>query len=374
MTLQNLSAIKPDFVQSYLTKTGWIKTDYSARENIKYELPNTNAIILLPKNIKALDYSQSLKNVIETLSQIEERSFDIILKNIMNPSVDTLRFRFIGSGADLGSLPLGYTLNAVESIRDALIYSACSELNTKPVFNRALKEATKIVEKSRFGQTELGSFVISVEIPLELPSISVKSDNKSSFQEADFFEPIQRRLIARIINSAQKARAVAIDGDSIDPQNDFKTNLNANLADALASLRLDGIDGVELKAVWDKSVPSKDLPNFSVLIEERTFDSLKSIGNVLRGSISSRFVSLVGKISSLSRYGSFEEEEVDNTVIIKTSGVDLPTNIYVALNQQDYLKACDCHRDNKRISINGTLEKTGRTWILTGYENFREIF
>ena len=377
--LQNISSIKPDFVQSYLSRSGWTQVDFNVQENFKYQFLNTDLVVLVPRNTHSKDYSQSLFNVISTVSQVEERDINSVVKNIATPSVDTLKFRFIGAGADVGSLPLEYTLNAIESIRDTLVYSACSELSAKSMFNRALKDAKKIIEKSRFGQTEVGSFIISVDMPLDLHPIHIFHGSKISIkqeaeQETENVDPIQRRLITRIIRSAQKARAIAINGDSLDLENDFKTNLNANLADALASLKQEGIDlSVEISAHWDKSLPSKDLPIKPVLIEERTFDTLRSIGNALRGSISSRKVSVIGNICSLSRDDtSDDDEEIENTVVIKTNGDDLPKKISVTLNKPDYLKSCDWHRDKKQVKIKGTLEKSGRTWLLTGYSDLIE--
>lgn len=374
--IQNLSSITPEFVQSYLSRSGWIEEKYNLNENFKYKFQNTDLIVFVPKNTYSKDYQQSLFNVINTLSQLEERDMNSIIKNITSPSVDTLKFRFIGAGTAAGSLPLEYTLIAIENIRDILVYSACAEISAKPMFNRALKDAKRIIEKSRFGQTEIGSFVISVDMPLDLQPIHIFHHQLSIKQETENVDPIQRRVITRIIKSAQKARSIAINGDSIDLDNEFKTSLNANLADALANFKKDGINlSVEISAIWDQSLPSKNLPNTSVIIEERTFDTLRSIGNVLRGSISSRKVFIIGNICCLSRDNIADEtdEEIENTVIIKTNEDDLPKKIAVALNKADYIKACNWHRDKKQVKINGTLEKSGRTWLLTGYSDFVQI-
>ena len=67
--IQNLSSITPEFVQSYLSRSGWIEEKYNLNENFKYKFQNTDLIVFVPKNTYSKDYQQSLFNVINTLSQ-----------------------------------------------------------------------------------------------------------------------------------------------------------------------------------------------------------------------------------------------------------------------------------------------------------------
>ncbi|TDQ37123.1 hypothetical protein EV213_1142 [Aureibacillus halotolerans] len=46
-------------------------------------------------------------------------------------------------------------------------------------------------------------------------------------------------------------------------------------------------------------------------------------------------------------------------------------NVYVPLSVNEYKLACDAHRDNKRIQIEGIVERTGNQWKLMGAEHFR---
>ena len=369
MNSQILNGIKPDSLQAYLARTGWTKQSQTAGNQIKYQMPELDLMVIVPQNTRSADYGQAVRNLVRTISQIEERDIGEIVKNILTPTVDVLKFRFLGANADIGSLPFDYAMGAVSSIRDALIYSACSEINKQPMYNRSLKDASRLIEKSRFGQTELGSFVITVEMPLEVPVLQVRSSIQPDIQGISIADPIQRRVLARILRGAGKARAVAIEGESIDPENDYKEGLNANLAEALASLKPSSFDlAVELSASWDRTIQTRNLPTVPVLIEERTFESLEAIGNIFRGSISSREVSVTGRVLSLSRDESSDDDSTaDNIVTVRTSRDDLPKNIRVSLNQDDYFSACNWHRDKSEIRIQGTLEKSGRSWLLTGY-------
>src|ERR1700744_1147102 len=99
--LRTLVHVKPEYLQHYLTKTGWTKADYKRVDQIKYQFSSDEIFVLVPKNAKSSDYTQSLKNIVRTISQVEEREESAVVKNILNPNVDILKFRFLGSSADL---------------------------------------------------------------------------------------------------------------------------------------------------------------------------------------------------------------------------------------------------------------------------------
>lgn len=111
---RTLVHVKPEYLQYYLTKTGWTKADYKKVDQIKYQFSSDEIFVLVPKSARSSDYTQSLQNIVRTISQLEEREESAVVKNILNPNVDVLKFRFLGSSADLGSLPLDYTQKAIE--------------------------------------------------------------------------------------------------------------------------------------------------------------------------------------------------------------------------------------------------------------------
>ena len=50
--------------------------------------------------------------------------------------------------------------------------------------------------------------------------------------------------------------------------------------------------------------------------------------------------------------------------MVKADVAGAPTRVRVALNKADYLRACDAHRDGKRVVILGTLRRDAKTYEL----------
>ena len=60
--------------------------------------------------MEATDYVISLKKVIDIISFFQNISVEDIVKNIMSPNQDILKFRFKGPFADQATLPLDFAI------------------------------------------------------------------------------------------------------------------------------------------------------------------------------------------------------------------------------------------------------------------------
>lgn len=367
--------IRPESLQYYLSRAGWQEVDFARRDMIRYEFAEDNRVfVLVPRNANTSDYREAVWRAVRTVSQIENRDYISVFKNMYSPNLDTLKLRFMGAGAEAGSLPLDYMRGAIDSIRDSLIFSACSEFSPQPMYGRQLADAIRLVGKSRFGQTQLGSFVVTIEMPVEapLPTFAQTTTNEAPRV------PIERRVLTRLIRGVDLARRVVAGTELIDPATEFRTGLNANLAESLAALkRQDGDFQIELSATWDRTIAlPPGLPQAPLLIEDRTFEMLTSIGQALRGPAMARPVEARGIVIGLSREdididGEEEDLDAERTISVKARIDEQNYKLRIVLSADDYRTACDAHRDRQQVIVRGLLEKSRKRWLLTNYQDFR---
>lgn len=370
-----LDKLRTESVQYYLSRAGWRQSSYKQDTMFRFELIDDSEIgVYLPKDPMVRDYGDALALLVRTVSQVEERPIEAVVKNITSPNVDTLKFRFTGSSADTGSLPLDYTLSAIGSIRESLIFSACGEIQPKPFYSRQIKPAIDLMKKARFGQTQVGSYIVAVEMPFELPAISQSQES----MESTLHPPTERRVLTRILRGVHLAREVALTGKRIDNENEFKMGLNANLAESLAALKNEAHDiTVELCASWDRTFAGPSEFVTPVVIEERTFETLTALGKSLRGPSVSRPVTIEGSVAGLSRDEADDEDADECTITIRVKpGLDITARtVKVILSPKDYNQACDAHRDRRQISLSGILDRPEgvKTWMLLNYCDFRVL-
>lgn len=374
MDSNQVTSIKPSMFKAYLSRNGWEKVPYKKKAITKYVLSTDKEFsILVPESHSTRDYIHSVEKALRILSQIEGRSKELVLKGILCPNQDELRFQFGGSSAIAGSLPLDYLISAAKAIQESIIYSACGEIQPKPFYQRKLKEAIDRSKRVRFGQTDIGSFIVSIELPFDPPV-------RNSLELQSSEGPFGRRVMSRLVGSVERAAKIAEDNEQIDLENEFKTGLNANIAESLAELSNDNL-GIEVtvSCKWSDSlgVPH-ELTNAPVTLDSTTFSVLASIGRSLRGQSVSKDVRIIGFISGLSRDGNSDIDEEDDsnerTIIIRPdSSEGLPTkSVRVSLSANDYIRACDAHRDKKLISVKGKLEKLGK-WQVKNYSDFKVL-
>ena len=356
-----MSSITPESLGAYLSANGWSKTSSSTAEAYKYE-HREGGVLLLPSSVSAPRYIKSVSNVIETLSEWEERSCVDIFQNIVSPNSDSLFFAFTGQSADKGNLPIKYVHDATSYIEKSILYSASGEWKPKPFYTKAPAMAREIADKVRFGQTQLGSFVMTVLLPHSRPV-------------AGSAEPTERKVLKRILTGISQARECVFSGKEFDYQNNFKVGLNANLSEAISLLMHDDLK-ISITAKWNPTIHITDEFKRSFELEERTFEILDSIGTKYRREETAQSIIFSkAKVIGLNWDETDDSDEDDDTEdpvvtlkIIQPAGAF--SNVRVVLDLDDYKKACRAHLDSKDVTIKGELSKYKNRWWLFNYSNF----
>ena len=101
----------------------------------------------------------------------------------------------------------------------------------------------------------------------------------------------------------------------------------------------------------------------TVSFSQGVFGLFDEIGRSLRERSFSKLDRIEGYIVQL-RAESTLLEGFEGTVVVKADVARTPTRVRVAVNKADYLRACDAHRDGKRVAIVGTLRRDAKTYEL----------
>lgn len=163
--LKNLSGITSASIEKYLLFTGWEKDDAFANPRIwvfknKYDPELTIAV---PASEHAKDFYSRVYSLIQTLSIINEKSEQEI-DSLKSAYTDRLQFRIITEESKNGKIPLDFAARCLEGLKDLILYAACAEENAKPVCAKAYNSAKRSLERFQFGQTQIGSFIINIDV------------------------------------------------------------------------------------------------------------------------------------------------------------------------------------------------------------------
>ena len=165
-----LSEVSPGALSAYARTLGWSKTDdiYGDHSDVytAAELPE----IILPRHQRLGDYASVVWRLIEIFARVAETDELALYRDLVTADRDVIRVRTAES--DNGSVAASAGINLMRGSHDMLLAAACSLRNPQPLYRAgANKEASKYLSQVRLGQTEQGSFVITLLTPVVPPPI-----------------------------------------------------------------------------------------------------------------------------------------------------------------------------------------------------------
>lgn len=365
-----LSGITVPDVTRYLGVTGWLRNSNFPNKNLlvfEKEVFGETVQVVLPAKTEYKDFHPRLGDLLRFLSDLDEIDISTIAQQIRRPSIDRLQVRLISGISSEGSIPLSYASRLIQSMKDLFVAAACTEENPQPFYRRATKVAVNHADVCRFGQTRVGSYIVTIESPVPLTAQKTLFPHESS-------SPFSRRVVTRIQMGLGQVEQAVLDG-RIDALIDgYKTGINANMAEAILNLRDANHDATfEYTMDLSPTIPLKISAPRVVSIEKNGFEFLEAAARVLRGSDEEEHVTISGKIIRLFADDVDEDdsEEVQgNRVIVIRSDDGYRRNVHVSLNADEYRIACDAHRDSRTVTVNGNMERMGKGWQLMASQDF----
>lgn len=345
-------------LRSYLEKTGWLRT---ISENGKWQIfslgrdTKSSLELILPVSDNFSDIHERIFQTISSISQIEDRGTADVCSDIVGTNTDSLLIRLeVDDG--ISSIPIENASKHVKAIRNLLLYSACSEIDSRSHFEQPLPPSHEFLSGFEFCHTFRGSF------GFEVSNIVAKQ-----FQTEELFDrPINRRIVERI------ARGLLLLEDAVkrdDPEiliRSYRSALNSRMCDAISDIGIDGRFAYKLGIDWASTIkPSEDVSLFKEQkILEHHVRVLNHASEQLK-IVKPQLVGIVGYVVNLHCATNPEEGHARRSVAIK---VDHLTHgmieVKLSLDSALYLRCIEAHSKGKRLSACGQLQRKGNTWSL----------
>lgn len=353
-----LRLINPTKLRYYLKDVGWSEESTQKKAMMKFRSPraignNDEFVnIFIPTDDKLIDYARTIEYALNVLSAFEKRPSSDIIYQILN-FADCLKTKILEARA--GMIPLNQGIFLYRSVLDLITFSACGEFDPLKKFPRKMEKASKYAETSLLGQSELGSYVANIFLPLgrhppDYPWVAV--------------DPFPRKVVLRILRGLGDL-ADSVKDRNVDPIiNNYKKGFNANMCDAVINIINSGMGNkVIMSAILEPAfdVPDDISTNFVLNPSDKHY--LNDAVNILEeGTPHEEERSFIGYVKLLSRP---EEREKGVIVLISPDPItNRSINIRMELSPSDYHKAVDAHDLKLYVKVRGILEKVGYRWSL----------
>ena len=352
-----LLAVSPLALSAYARVAGWSRSDAFGDYSDVYSGSSLPEIII-PRTQRLGDYARVVARLISIFAQVAEVDEATLYNDLVVADRDVTRVR-VDDGDMNGSISLEQGPNLVSGARDMLLAAACSlHEPSRPVYRAAAnKEANEYVRRVRLGQTEHGSFVVTLLSPVIPPPIQepLLPDMENHL------DPLERRVALRLsqaLSAVHGATAKTMTGDTAAFANAVAEGISANLCEALAQM-VEPYESLDVSTTWARSRPvqgTRDGVRFSkddALILREAARLFRNRGPILD-------VTLFGSVQRLKR----DDRETDGTVTLRVHFDGTTQSVTAVLNESDYARAIEAHKVKAPVIVEGDLERFGQRWRL----------
>lgn len=369
-----LRALKPLEVSAYLRAKGWRQASdlrgkaslwLLAREGDEFD-------VTVPQRREMGDYALRISEVLETLAKVEQRSELDVLRDLLTVTADLIRVRAPSQDAENGTLPLDRAVEFVERSRDMMLAAACATLDKRAFFaKRKAQQAMDYLSHVRMGQTEHGSYVLTILSPVA-PELKPVQEMLPIIAEVS--APYERQVTQTLIESLRTlddaARTAGVLGDMAPFQDAISKGVSANLCDAVVGLSdVSSGRGLEIQVSWSRSRPVDEGMPTRVFLASDTMPIIQEAARQFREAGPFEDVEVEGVVTRLDRGPDAVEGEV--TIYGNIEGQF--RRMTLKLEGEKYSKAVQAHDLRQTVKCAGDLVKEGRGYRLQNPRRFEVL-
>lgn len=315
--------------------------------------------IVLPRDRSYADYRLRIREAIQFLAKHELRSEGDIIEELLPQKWDILRIKINGDRIGHGWISYLDKGNIEEGVRKLLFASARSVSDPRPYFKRLYSAtAEQWMKKCRAGSAESGSYILSVQLPLQ-----EDLDNP----ERPFSRRVTEYLMTSLNHLVELSEHPDLLTEEVDPL------LNANFCLGLAEMKPDeSLIHFDFEMKWSPEIPVKKNIPARVEIRDHQFSSIMRIGQKLKPQTEINQDIFVGKVLTL--HGEADEEgnmQGEATLVLFMDEQQVKAKVFIGY--EFYSLACDAHKQNLYVRVSGILSEKPRCSDLKDVSLFKII-
>jgi hypothetical protein len=278
-----------------------------------------------------------------------------------------LFFRQVSPGTEAGNFPLDHAVRMIDGTRKLLLSEAHSVLVPQPNHPRMSRsEAEEFIARCRLGQTDRGSFVLTVACPLDLKADLLGPKG----------EPFSRQVTSLLMQTLGELSQAA-DRMQIDDLADISRHpgISANLCESLLLLRpAGGRSHLNISVSWSRAfLPDSRESNIEVQLRQEAFDVAEVLASKLRSLPEPRIDRFFGYVDELRGQPlpdvGLPSGEVRFTLFDQGEEIRAKAD----LDEMHYSDAGHAHIASRVVSFKGVLERLPRLNRIKDVTDFQII-
>ena len=355
-----LAAVSPAALSAYARSLGWTRTEEYGEHSDVYSAAGLPEIIL-PRTQNLADYPSVVSQLIAIFADSVETDILLLYRDLVTADRDVIRFRVTDSEED-GSVPVSAGVDLMVGAKDMILAAACSLKDQRPAYRAgANREATEYLSQVRLGQTEQGSFVVTMLTPVIAPRVQLIL--ASEFESND--DPLGRQMTKHLesaLVAVRRATEQTNSGEVGAFQEAVRQGVSANLCEAIVTL-LAPFPTLDTTLSWARTRPV-DRTRSRFRFASADAPILREAARSLRAQAPREDEPVYGMVRRLQR----GKHDIEGTITLTASIDGKNQSVAVVLSQSDYERAIEAHKDRAAVLMKGDLDRVGQRWRLLNPE------
>lgn len=375
-----IDTITPSQVTAFLKRKGWRIVNYKNPSLIVLEghspVLDDEVSIVIPADHKFADFPAKLRDCISLLSEYYNQSLNILVHQIAHWDRDVLAIKIENPLDKEQLLPVDSASKVISRYRDFIAFAASTETEPKRFFAKLTAAGKEFAVKCMFGHTFVGSFGLTIECPLELaPDLPMFN--------APQVRPFARAVTERIATGYSNLNDAVLKDDPEIIVNNHRIGFSGNMCDILTDI-YDTLEGRNFShsMIWTPELkPPQHLlqQEAPVRLNNRSYEILKAASKTLQTvEKPNEDKTIIGRITRLhSEQPPLNIQEYATSartiIILWEFEKGQPLKIHITLTLEQYLQACDAHKNGRKVKVLGKPTKIGKFWNLLEHHDFEII-
>jgi hypothetical protein len=306
--------------------------------------------LVLPIDRGARDYVRRMAELVEDLSTFEDRRASEVLTDLSVAPFDVIKVRSPESDA-YGSIKFSAGVALHDESRNVMLSSANSAASPIPRRSwrgRHFDEASDYIENVRLGQTQRGSFILTVLSPW---------DFVSGIQQAlDFSDLTFGRRVTLALASALKATERALRQSVVAGEqplvDSYQSGVTSNFCAALARLAMAG-EGVDISLAWSPSKPDEKVVKLKLQREDAAV--LDRASKALATQEAEPDFRIKGVVTGITE----PSHRLDGEAVVETVLAGTVRKVRMKFGADDRTLIYEAAQHKRWITVTGDLERRG---------------
>ena len=320
--------------------------------------------VLLPTSPDVRDFTRRMAELVTDLIEIEKRSPSDILTDLTLAPFDVIKIRSPDADS-YGSVRLSAGVDLHEEASNIIVAAANAAASPSPRKSwrgRRPDEVNSYIESVRLGQTQRGSFIVTLLSPWDFTSAS----NPTLDLGGTTFGRLVTKSLARALNATELALRKSV-AEGVQPLVEaYRSGVSSNLCMALAKLAREG-DGIDLSVAWSPVNP-EDKPVF-LSLKRQDASILTEAAKALATQEPETNTTLQGLLAGIIE----DPERFDGSAILEASISGSLRRVKVKFSESERDKIYNAAVNKEWVQVVGELTREGTRLQLNNPRNIKII-